>query len=165
MKRAAGVLAILFFCLLAPAHAAPSDMIHQLDWLVGKTWSADTTGMPGKTAHIDVRYEWAATGNFVQFNTKFVERDGSVTRRYAGNFFYDPAKNGLAMWYMDQDNAIVQAPVQIDGDRMTMTFSQGGDAYQVTVTRQNPSLYQWTLFAQVGGAWKQVLTLAYARVQ
>ncbi len=164
MKSTGGLLAILSLCLVAPASAAQPDMIHQLDWLAGKTWSTNTAGMPGATAHIDVRYDWSATGNFVQFNTKFVARDGSVTRRYAGNFFYDPSKNGLAVWYMDQDNTIVQGPVQIEGDLMTITFSEGRVDYRVTVTRQNPSLYQWALFGKVGTAWKQVLSLAYARV-
>lgn len=165
MKSIGGLLAILALCLIAPASAAQTEMIHQLDWLVGKTWSANTAGMPGTTAHIDVRYDWSATANFVQFTTKFVARDGSVARRYAGNFFYDPSKNGLAVWYMDQDNAIVQGPVQIEGALMTIAFSEAGVDYQVTVTRQNPSLYQWTLFEKVGAGRKQLLSLAYARVQ
>ena len=156
--------AILLSVLSLPVRANPPAMIHQMGWLAGKTWSARVEKMPGRVSHIDVRYDWSATGNFVQFTTKFVENGGGAKRRYAGNFYFDPATGGLAMWYMNQDNVIIKGPVQIQGNRMTMTFAEGPTAYRATVTRTNATLYRWVLFQRVGKDWKQLLVLDYARI-
>ena len=148
--------------------------ISPLEWLVGGTWVAQGDTMPPNVLRIETQYRWAATGNFIQFTTQFVGKDGKPAGNYAGNFYYDPAAKRLAMWYMDRDNAITQGSVGTSPMGMTMTFAQDGASmgspgpvdFEAVVTKTPGDTYRWTLAARKGGSsdpYKPLFMLEYVR--
>lgn len=85
--------------------AAPP--ITAMAWLVGGVWTADAAKLGPGMQRIETRYQWSDNGSYVRFTTHFVT-DKTELKTYDGNFFWDPAKNEIAMWYMDAKNAIIQ---------------------------------------------------------
>jgi len=116
---------------------------------------------------IETRYQWSDNASYLRFTTHFVT-DKVEMKTYDGNFFWDPAKNTIAMWYMDAKNTIVEGPVSIDGDSMVMTFRaadfEGKQAdLRVNVTRKTNDLYHWALSEKQGENWKDLAGLDYQR--
>jgi hypothetical protein len=168
----------LILCGLA-THAgvarADSLPIAQLQWLVGGTWVAQGANMPPDTSRIATQYRMAASGNFIQFTTEFLDKSGKPSGNYAGNLYFDPAAKSLVMWYMDRENVITQGPVATSPQGMTMTFTEDGASmgvsgpvdFQVVVTKMSENEYRWTLAARKGGSsasYKPLFSLDYARV-
>jgi hypothetical protein len=122
------------------------------------------SGGPPGIAHIDTRYEWAVTRNFVQFTSRFVGSDGTLKRSYAGMFYFDPTA-GVTVWYMDSDGAITSGPVTLKPDAMEMTFNQEGTAYTVDVARQDAHSYRWTLFEGGAAGLQKDLTLNFVEMK
>ncbi|HLY01875.1 MAG TPA: hypothetical protein VKR56_05190 [Candidatus Cybelea sp.] len=153
------------FCILctaSPGFAGAPPSLSPISWLVGKTWTAQTSGGPSGIAHIDTRYEWAVTQNFVQFTTRFVGSDGTLKRSYAGMFYVDPTR-GVIVWYIDSGGTITTGPVTLKPDSMEMTFSQEGTPYVVDVARQDARSYRWTLFERGAGGLQKDLTLNFVQ--
>jgi len=158
--RQAAIALLLLLSLSTAAIASPPQPIAGLDWLAGKTWVASPNGGLGKVAHIDTRYQWSSTGNFVQFETKFVEQNGAVNMGYSGMFYLDP-KNGPSVWYADMENTIVTGYVALNDTGMTMFIGDGGKHYKVDITRTSPTSYRWQLFSQQNAEWVQSLQLDF----
>jgi len=183
MNRTRHSLALVLFLLAAPAladpqaaaapapaaskPAAPARPIADLAWLVDGVWGADATKLGPGLERIETRYRWSDNGGFIRFTTHFVT-DQATLKRYDGNFWWDPDKKGLAMWYMNAENGVTQGPLTHDGDDFVMSFhgpdmaGQPADM-QVHLTRKSPDLYHWALTEKVGDAWKPLLALDYAR--
>jgi hypothetical protein len=147
---------------------AAAKPISALSWLVGGVWTADASKIGPGMLRIETRYQWADNKAYIRFNTHFVF-DKGASHTYDGNFFWDPAQNSLAMWYMDADNGITSGPVVINGDNMSMTFRgqdfEGKAAdLRVLVTRKNNDDYHWALQEMQSGAWKGLAALEYLRV-
>jgi hypothetical protein len=147
--------------------------ISPLEWLVGGTWVAQGDNMPPDTLRIETQYRWAATGNFIQFTTQFIGKDGKPSGNYAGNFYYDPATKQLAMWYMDRNNAITQGSVGTSPMGMTITLAQsesmgapGRVDLEAVVTKTPGDTYRWTLAARKAGSddpYKPLFMVDYVR--
>jgi hypothetical protein len=161
LRLALGV-AFCALCAASPAFADAAPNLAPISWLVGKTWTAQTSGGPQGIAHIDTRYDWAITQNFVQFTTRFVGSDGTLKRSYAGMFYLDPT-TGVTVWYMDSDGAITSGPVTLKPDAMEMTFSQEGTAYMVDVARQDAHSYRWALFERGVAGLQKLLTFNFVQ--
>ena len=173
-RIAAAALGAYLAIACAASARAQTPPISPLAWLVGGTWVAQGDDMPPGVLRIETQYRWAATGNFIQFTTQFVGKDGKPNGNYAGNFYYDPATKELAMWYMDRDNAITQGPVGTSPMGMTMAFTQDGASmgapgpvdFEAVVTKTSDNSYRWTLAARKGGSsgpYKPLFMLDYAR--
>jgi hypothetical protein len=172
------LMAASMVCSLAvQARAARADTlpIAPLQWLVGGTWVAQGANMPPGVSRIATQYRMAASGNFIQFTTQFINKDGKPSGNYAGNFYFDPSAKHLTMWYMDRDNAITQGPVTASPQGMTMTFTEDGASmgtsgpvdFQVTVAKVSENEYTWTLAARKGGSsvsYKALFSLEYSRI-
>jgi len=168
MRALASIIAVVVLLIGGPAAAAAAS-IHSLDWLVGHTWRADASVLGGPVSHIDVRYEWAETANYVHFSTKFFAKDDSVVRRYSGNFFYDPSDSQIRMWYVDDAGQIVQGPLSIADNAISMSFTEPDDRgksvdYRVDLTRRGDAEYIWELFAQTSKGWTKQFSLDYKRL-
>jgi hypothetical protein len=148
--------------------------IAPLQWLVGGTWVAQGANMPRDVSRIETQYRISATGNFIQFTTQFLDKNGKPSGNYAGNFYFDPTAKQLAMWYMDRENAITQGPVTLSPRSMTMVFTEDGASmgisgpvdFEVTVAKASDNAYRWTLAARKGGsatAYKPLFSLDYVR--
>jgi hypothetical protein len=172
------LLAAVFLTLALAATAgearAQQMPISPLEWLVGGTWVAQGADMPPGTLRIETQYRWAATGNFIQFTTQFVGKDGKPSGNYAGNFYYDPAAKNLAMWYMDRNNAITQGSVGTSPMGMTITITEGGESMgasgpldlEAVVTKTPGDTYRWTLAARKAGSdapYKPLFMIDYSR--
>jgi hypothetical protein len=160
------------------AHGGDSDVraegvdakkkpISELSWLVGGVWTADASKMGDGMKRIETRYVWSDNNAFIRFTTHFVSDKGTA-KTYDGNFFWEPAKSQLAMWYMDYANEIIQGPIAIDGETTKFSFRatdfEGKPAdMQVELLKKSNDKYQWTLDEKVGDAWKQLATLEYVR--
>src|SRR3954453_16527061 len=105
----------------APAKAAKVSPMHPLAWVVGGVWTADMSKMGNGMKSIETRYDWSDNNAYVRFNTHFVS-DKGVAKTYDGNFYFDPAKKSLQMWYMDSSNTIYEGPIKVDGDLTTFDF-------------------------------------------
>jgi hypothetical protein len=143
--------------------------ISGLEWLIGGVWTADASTMGDGMKRIETRYVWSDNNAFIRFTTHFISDKGTA-KTYDGNFFFDPEKSGLAMWYMDYANAIIQGPISIDGETTRFAFRttdfHGKLAdMQVNVVRKTNDKYQWVLDEKVGDAWKEMAALEYVRVQ
>jgi hypothetical protein len=141
--------------------------ISNLAWLVGGVWTADASKMGDGMKRIETRYVWSDNSAFIRFTTHFVSDKGTA-KTYDGNFFWEPAKSQLAMWYMDYANEIVQGPVEIGGETTKLSFHatdfEGKPAdMQVNLLKKSNDKYQWTLEEKVGDSWKQLATLEYVR--
>jgi hypothetical protein len=173
MKRATMCLAVLFLAATLgwgqgetkkPEAAKP---ISALSWLVGGVWTADASKMAPGMQRIETRYQWSDNNAYIRFNTHFVFEKGTA-KNYDGNFFWNPAQNTLAMWYMDARNGITEGPVEVKGDVMTMSF-RGPDFegkvadLQVSVTRKTNDDYRWSVQEKQGDVWKEVAALEYLR--
>jgi hypothetical protein len=148
----------------ADAKAKP---ISDLSWLVGGVWTADASKMGDGMKRIETRYVWSDNSAFIRFTTHFVSDKGTA-KTYDGNFFWEPAKSQLAMWYMDYANEIVQGPVAISGETTKISFHapdfEGKPAdMQVDVLKKTNDKYQWTLEEKMGDSWKPLATLEYVR--
>jgi hypothetical protein len=130
--------------------------------------------MPPDVERISTQYRMAASGNFIQFTSQFVNKDGKPSGNYAGNLYFDPSTKRLIMWYIDRDNAITQGPVVASPQGMTMTFTEDGTSmgvsgpvdFQVTVAKISENVYRWTLAARKGGnpaSYKALFSLDYMR--
>jgi hypothetical protein len=168
--------ALLVGALAMPAPAARADTlpIAPLQWLVGGTWVAQGANMLPDVSRIATQYHMAASGNFIQFTTQFLDKDGKPSGNYAGNFYFDPSAKHLSVWYMDRDNAITEGPVTTSPQGMTMTFTEDGASmgasgpidFQVTVEKISANDYRWTLAARKGGStvsYKPLFSLDYTR--
>jgi hypothetical protein len=160
MKRALYVVLCVTFLAPVCVGAAPPTEIARMQWLVGRSWSANPDGALGKVARIDTRYEWSSTGNVIRFDTQFVDSDGTVERRYSGMFYLDP-KGGPSVWYIDQNGAITQGRLEVTTVGVTMHLVDSGGTYRVDVLRSNQDAYDWQLFAQDHGDWTKVLALVF----
>jgi len=142
--------------------------IAPLSWLVGGTWIADASKMGPGMKQIETRYKWSDNGAFIQFNTHFVF-DRGTANAYDGNFFWNPEKKSLAMWYMNAKNGITQGPVEVNGEVTKMTFHgpdfEGNEAdLLVTVTRKTNDDYRWAVSEKdASGNWKELAALEYLR--
>ncbi len=150
------------------AKSAAAKPINALAWLVGGVWTADASKLGPGMRRIETRYQWADNNAYIRFNTHFVSDKGAA-HTYDGNFFWDPARKTLALWYMDAQNTITEGPVQIDGDNINITF-RGQDFegkmadLRVIVTRKNNDDYHWALQEmQSGDTWKDLAGLEYLR--
>lgn len=146
---------------------AKKKPISDLSWLVGGVWTADASKMGDGMKRIETRYVWSDNNAFIRFTTHFVSDKGTA-KTYDGNFFWEPAKTQLAMWYMDYANEIIQGPIAIDGETTKFSFRatdfEGKPAdMQVELLKKSNDKYQWTLEEKVGDAWKQLATLEYVR--
>ncbi len=178
MTRTKVLAAVLIVCALAAhARAARADTlpIGPLQWLVGGTWVAQGANMPPDVSRISTQYRMAASGNFIQFTTQFLNKDGKPSGNYAGNFYFDPSAKHLTVWYMDRDNTITQGPVAASPQGMTMTFTEDGASmgasgpvdFQVTVAKVSENEYRWTLAARKGwnaNPYRPLFSLEYLRV-
>lgn len=136
-------------------------------WLVGGVWTASAANLNSGVQRIETRYQWSETKNFVRFNTHFVT-DKGIARAYDGNFFWSPSHKTIEVWYMDGNNEIVEGPVRVDGDVLTITFrTTNGEGqmadYRIDVTRMSHDRYHWSLKEKHGEAWADVLALEYVR--
>jgi hypothetical protein len=170
----AAVLVTLALAATAGKARAQQLPISPLEWLVGGTWVAQGDDMPPNTLRIETQYRWAATGNFIQFTTQFIGKDGKPAGNYAGNFYYDPATKQLAMWYMDRNNAITQGSVGTSPMGMTITLAGSGEApdasgpvdLEAVVTKTPGDTYRWTLAARKAGSndrYKPLFMVDYVR--
>jgi len=152
----------------APAPKMPGPM-HPLEWFVGGAWTTDMSKMGNGMKSIETRYTWSDNNAFIRFTTHFITDKGTM-KQYDGNFFYDPEKKTLAMWYTDSQNHIYQGPIKADGD--TTTFDFRGEDFggkmsdlRVVLTRKSNSLYNWALSERDNEKWKPLATLDYSRTQ
>jgi hypothetical protein len=141
----------------------------QLGWLVGGVWTADATEMGNGMKRIETRYVWSDNDAFIRFTTHFISNKETM-KTYDGNFFWEPEKSQLAMWYMDFTNEIVQGPVTIDGETTKLSFrakdfqAQMADM-RVRVIRKTNDKYQWQLEEKFDDKWRQLAALEYLRTQ
>jgi hypothetical protein len=145
----------------------PAQPMSGLSWLVGGVWTADASKLGPGMQRIETRYQWSDNDSYIRFTTHFVTAKG-VMKTYDGNFFWDPAKETLAMWYMDARNKITEGPMTLDGDHWLMQFHgenfEGKPAdLRVEVLRNNADLYRWSLAEKQGDSWKELAALDYAR--
>ena len=171
MKKMILLIVFSLSCSLmaqAPAPKMPGPL-HPLEWLIGGVWTTDMSKMGNGMKSIETRYVWSDNGAFLRFTTHFVS-DKGVAKRYDGNFYFDPAKKSLAMWYMDPENTIYEGPIKVDGDLTTFNF-RGEDFegkmsdLRVVVTRKSNSLYNWSLSERDNEKWKPLASLDYSRGQ
>ena len=146
---------------------ASAKPISKLEWLVGGVWTADASAMGNGMQRIETRYQWSDNNAYIRFTTHFVTEKASL-RTYDGNFFWNPSRATLAVWYMDARNEIIEAPVTVNADLMEMKFNgtdfEGKSAdLRVQVNRKNNDLYRWTLAERQGDGWKDLAALDYAR--
>jgi hypothetical protein len=150
------------------AEKKPEKPINVLSWLVGGVWTADTSAMGNGMQRIETRYQWADNNAYIRFTTHFVFDKGTA-RTYDGNLFWNPEQKSLAMWYMNASNEINEGPMQVEGDRWSMTF-RGPDMegkvadLRVDVTRKSPDFYHWQLKEKQADSWKDIMGLDYKRL-
>ena len=104
---------------------AKKKAISDLAWLVGGVWTADASKMGDGMKRIETRYVWSDNDAFIRFTTHFVSDKGTA-KTYDGNFFWEPQKSELAMWYMDYANEIIQGPIAIIGRDDEVFVSRDG---------------------------------------
>ena len=147
------------------AEAKPASV---LGWLVGGVWTADASKMGNGMQRIETRYQWSDNDAYLRFTTHFV-LDTKTMKRYDGNFYWDPEKNELTMWYMASDGSVMQGPMRWDGTVLNIVFrakdfeGQMADL-QVEVTRKTNDKYVWTLSEKDGTGWKSLASLEYVRM-
>jgi hypothetical protein len=177
MRRWMPVLVILFTMGVSGAAGSqdkkPEQLqqvkkpIRELSWLEGGVWVADATKLGPGMKSIETRYEWSDNGAYLRFTTHFVFEKGTA-KTYDGEFFWDPEKKSLAVWYMDAGGAITQGPVDCSGDLMRITFrgpdfdGKIGDL-KVEVTRKSNEQYHWMVSEKDGENWKELAALDYFR--
>jgi hypothetical protein len=147
--------------------ASKPNPIDRMEWLVGGVWTTVGTQLGPHMKRIETRYQWSDNHSYIRFTSHFVT-DSADRHQYDGNFFWDPAKSTLAMWYMDADHNVVQGPMTIDGDAWVMSFHELGQdgndvSYRVDIHRRSNDLYHWSLKQQTGDSWKELLALDYQR--
>ena len=148
--------------------APPPRPIDALGWVIGGVWTADATKLGPGMQRIETRYQWSDNNAYIRFTTHFVF-DKGVAKTYDGNFFWNPAQNHLAIWYMDAHNAVTEGPVEVAGDQWLISF-RGEDFegklsdLRVTVTRKTKDDYRWALSEKQGDGWKELAALEYLRV-
>jgi hypothetical protein len=141
--------------------------ISNLAWLVGGVWTADASKMGGGMQRIETRYEWSDNHSFLRFNTHFVT-DKATLHNYDGQFFWDPDRGTLGMWYMNARNEITQGTITVKGDVLDFAF-RGTDFegkladLKVQVTRKNNDRYVWQLAEKGTEGWKALASLEYVR--
>jgi hypothetical protein len=150
-----------------PAKAPVVKPIAAMDWLIGGVWTADVSPPGGAPVQIETRYLRSDNSAFVRFTTHFVSDKGTL-KNYDGNFFWNADQSALAMWYTDASGGIIQGPVTIHADTMSMTFRatdfDGKMAdLRATVVRKNIDTYSWQLEEKQPGPWKPLLSLEYRR--
>jgi hypothetical protein len=142
--------------------------IQSLSWLVGGVWTADASKLGPGMQRIETRYTWSDNDAYMRFTTHFVFDKGTA-KTYDGNFFWDPERKELAMWYMDSKNTIYAGPIQAAGDVLRFNF-RGEDSegkmtdLQVEVNRKTNDLYRWSLQEKDGEKWKELASLDYKRM-
>ena len=146
---------------------AKAKPISDLSWLVGGVWTADASKMGDGMKRIETRYVWSDNNAFIRFTTHFVSDKGTA-KTYDGNFFWEPEKSQLAMWYMDYANEIIEGPIAIDGETTKFSFRakdfEGKMAdMQVKVVKKTNDKYQWVLEEKSGDAFKPLAGLEYVR--
>ena len=153
----------------SPANTAAAPRpIDAISWVIGGVWTADATKLGPGMQRIETRYQWSDNHAYIRFTTHFVF-DKGVAKTYDGNFFWNPAQNNLAIWYMDTRNAVIEGPVKVAGEQWLISF-RGEDFegkmsdLQVTVTRKTNDDYRWALSEKQGDAWKELAALEYLRV-
>lgn len=163
------VLSVCGVCALAQQakDAGEPKPISAIAWLVGGVWTADASKLGSGMQQIETRYQWSDNGSYVRFTTHFVSTAGTA-KTYDGNFYWDPAKKTLAVWYMDAKNVITEGPVSVDGSAWQISFhgiDSGGKPaeFRVDVTKQTNDLYHWALNEKTEDGWQKQFELDYVR--
>ena len=166
MKRAVRTLALAAFVLPLLA-VTPGAHLAPIAWLIGGTWSATTSRLPG-TLRIDTIYSLASNGAFLRFTTGYIgEHDAVPTDD--GNLSYDPATKIFAIWYIDRRGAIVQGPVDVDRNITIMLFEANDPRdgrpgqMRVVMTRHTNNFYTWALYNLTRDPVKPIYSLDYHR--
>jgi len=171
--KTAGIVALIFAAILSALgqeQARKSESakpIASMAWLVGGVWTADASRLGPGMQRIETRYEWSDNNAFIRFTTHFV-MDRGTAKTYDGNFFWNPEKSSMAMWYVNAENEITEGPVAIDGPTLQMSF-HGSDFdgkpadLRVKVIKKTNDLYTWLLEERLPEGWKQLATLDYLR--
>jgi hypothetical protein len=150
-----------------PTPAKPDKPISQLAWLVGGVWTADASKLGNGLQRIETRYRWSDNASYIRFTTHFVT-DKAEIKTYDGQFFWDPAKKALELWYMDASNGITQGPVTWQADRLQVFF-RGPDFegvvadLRVDVQRQSDDSYHWSVSEKQNEQWKELGSFDYLR--
>lgn len=161
------LIPLVLFAQADSGKSAKTSPMHSLEWLVGGVWTADASMMGNGMKAIETRYTKSDNDVFLRFNTHFIS-DKGVQKQYDGNFYFDPAKNSLAMWYTSADNTIYAGPIKVEGNVSTFDFRaedfSGKMAdLRVLLTRKSDSLYNWALSEREGETWKPLASLDYLR--
>jgi hypothetical protein len=153
------------------AASGPAATLATMRWLVGGTWTCDGKTLPGGLDRIETKYDLSPNGRVIRFTTAFVMPDGSIPNGYAGNFYVDPATNGLRGWYLSSSNEETQGAVSGDEQHWAMSFKSDGSVvgrpgmmdFKADVTRTSQDSYDWKLLAYAGDTWRPVFALTYRR--
>src|SRR5271154_1445108 len=152
----------------AADQSSAAKPIDALSWVIGGVWTADASKMGPGMQRIETRYQWSDNNAYIRFNTHFIFDKGTA-KTYDGNFFWNPERKSLAVWYMDSRNGITQGPVEINGDVTKISF-RGPDFdgkvadLQVFVTRKTNDDYRWSVQEKDGDTWKELAALEYLRI-
>jgi hypothetical protein len=147
--------------------AEQAKPIAALSWLVGGVWTADASKMSPDMQKIETRYQWSDNGAYIRFNTHFVFTKGTA-KAYDGNFFWNPEKKSLAMWYMDRESGITEGPVEVSGGVTSIHFHgpdfEGNVAdLEVIVAKKTNDEYRWSVLEKQDGGWRELAALEYIR--
>ena len=151
--------------LVGAAEKTEPKPISALSWLVGGVWTAEGSKVGLKS--IETRYRWSDNDAYIGFTTHFILDKGTVNN-YEGNLFWDPARQTLAIWYMDRGNAVIEGPITITADGFRVTF-RGHDFegkmadLRVDVVRRSDDHYHWSVSEKQADAWKELAAVEYLR--
>ena len=173
MKTRALVCAISLTLILAAAVPAKAqgpagNPLNQLAWMVGGKWQADAAkGPDGKPFHAEWKCRWGANHRTLNFTVWF-RTDGRLVPVYTGLYAWNPAKKKLIFVYTDNEGALTEGGVVVDGNRLEQYFHIIGTdgvsrPYRSTIMRRGQDSYDWNVQSQKDGAWIPMFTLQYKR--
>jgi hypothetical protein len=148
-----------------PAKGAQSPLA-PVAWLTGGTWVTDIKSpQDGSVTHVENHITWAPNHQAIQFVTEFNGKP-----HYNGFYAYDAAKAAIRFYYTAEngDLTIGTTTPDLDGKTLRQEFdiihcSGTTDHVRSTVVRDGEDEYQFTVFVQQNGQWKQIFQITYKR--
>jgi hypothetical protein len=163
--------------LLSAAEArsqGPDTVLARLEWLVGGSWTAATSGgralVPPalrRASAIQVDYRWGPGRRGLAY-TVLARVAGRPELKAEGWVFTHPETGELVLRELDADGNVTRGTASLGPDGFTLTerlLSPGGAGWDLRaeVTRQGPDAFLFQGSYAVNGGWQLALVLEYRR--
>jgi hypothetical protein len=149
------------------AQDAPEDRLAPLAWLVGGTWTAETTPPSGGSVTVEATFTWAPHRQALTYSLLKRSANG-VQPGLVGLCGWHPAKKALVLLEIGENGNLTEGTLRADGARISYDetiYAGDGSALPVRAEaiRESDDRFVFRAYVEKDGAWTRAFEALYRR--